>query len=288
MVSSHITAWQIEGEMVEVVTDFLFLGSKKSLQDMKSAWNKTIASWQESDDKPKQCVEKQRYCSADKGHIVTAVVFPVVTCDCESWTVKKMECPRVNVFKLWYWIRLLRVPWTARRSHQSIQSVLRDINPEYSLEGLCWSWSSNILIIWCRRLIGKVSDAGKDWGQKEKKASEDELAGWHHRCNGHELGQPPGDDKGQESLVCCSPRGHKELDTTGQLNSSRMPGSPLVVSWFGSSAFSVMSRFKLWSGALRSHKPQKRKIQTKVDVLKSIFRTLCKNAEAKDLKEVFR
>ena len=82
-------------------------------------------------------------------------------------------------------------------------------------------------------------------GQKEERASEDELAGWHHRCNGHELGQPPGDDKGQGSLACCSPWGHKESDTTGQLNSSRMPGSPLVVSWLGSSAFTVMPL--IWS-----------------------------------------
>ena len=71
-------------------------------------------------------------------------------------------------------------------------------------------------------LIGKVTDAGKDQQQKENRASEDEMAGWHHRCNGHELGQTPGDAEGQGGLACCSPWGRKELDTMGQLNNSNI------------------------------------------------------------------
>ena len=78
-----------------------------------------------------------------------------------------------------------------------------------------WCWSSSILIIcWEEGIIGKVPDAGKDWGQKEKRVSDDEMAGWHHWCNGHELGQNSGDGKGQRGLVCCSPWGFKELDMT--------------------------------------------------------------------------
>ena len=69
-----------------------------------------------------------------------------------------------------------------------------------------------------RQLIGKVPDAGKDWGQKKKRVSEDEMAGWHHRCNEHELGKTPGDGEGQGGLACCSPRGRKESDTTGWQN----------------------------------------------------------------------
>ena len=69
-------------------------------------------------------------------------------------------------------------------------------------------------------LIGKVPDAGKDWGQKEKRASEDEMAGWHHRCNEHELGQMSEDGEGERGLACCSPWGHRESDTTGQLNNN--------------------------------------------------------------------
>ena len=72
------------------------------------------------------------------------------------------------------------------------------------------------------QLIGKVPDAGKDWGQKEKRALEDEMAGWHHWCNGHELGQTSGDGEGQGGLVCCSPWGCKESDTSGRLNSNDM------------------------------------------------------------------
>ena len=77
-----------------------------------------------------------------------------------------------------------------------------------------WSSDAN------RRLIGNVPNAGKDRGQKEKRASEDEMAGWHHRCNEHELGQTRGDSEGQGGLVCCGPWGHKELDTTGRLNNN--------------------------------------------------------------------
>ena len=77
-------------------------------------------------------------------------------------------------------------------------------------------WSSDVN----RRLTGKVPDAGKDWGQKEKRVSEDELSGWHHQCNKHELGSTWGDGEGQEGLVCCSPWGHKESDTIGQLNNT--------------------------------------------------------------------
>ena len=78
-------------------------------------------------------MKKQRHYFADKVHLVKALVFPVVMYGCESWTIKKAECQRIYDFKLWCWRRLLRVPWTARRSNQSI---LKQINPEYSLEGL--------------------------------------------------------------------------------------------------------------------------------------------------------
>ena len=103
---------------------------------------------------------------------------------------------------------------TARRSNQSI---LREINPEHLLEGqmlkLKFQYFGHLM-----QLIGKVPNAGKDWGEKEKKASEDEIAGWHHQCNGHELGPTSGDGERQGGLVCCSPWGRKDSDTTGWLN----------------------------------------------------------------------
>ena len=92
-----------------------------------------ITSWQENCDRPRQYVEKQRHYSANKVCIVKALVFPVVTHGCESWTVKKAECQRIDFFELWCWRRLLRVPSTAGISNQS---MLREINPEYSLEEL--------------------------------------------------------------------------------------------------------------------------------------------------------
>ena len=92
-----------------------------------------FASWQESYDKPRQCIEKQRHYYVDKSPYSQAMVFPVVMYDCESWTVKKAECQRIDAFELWCWRRLLRVPWTARRSNQSI---LKEVNPGISLEGM--------------------------------------------------------------------------------------------------------------------------------------------------------
>ena len=150
-----------------------------------------------------------------KVHLVKAMIFPVVTYGCKSWAIKKAECQRIDAFELWSWRRLLKVPWTARRSNQSI---LKEISPEYWLEG--WCWSSNILApdakIW---LIEKDPDAGKDWRQ-EKGTTEDEKAGWHHQLTGHEFEQAAGDSEGQGILAFCSPRGCKESVTTEQLNNS--------------------------------------------------------------------
>ena len=103
------------------------------------------------------------------------------------------------------------VPWTTRRSNQSI---LKEINPEYLLERLMLRLKLLYFGHLMHRLTGKDPDAGKDSGHKEKEATEDKMVGWHHRLNGHDFEQTPGDSKGQGSLVCCSPRGGKESDTT--------------------------------------------------------------------------
>ena len=121
-----------------------------------------------------------------KVRLVKAMVFPVVMYGCESWTVKEAECRRIDAFELWCWRRLLRVPWTARRSNQSI---LKEISPGCSLEGLMLK----LKLQYFGHLIQRVdslekTDAGRDWGQEEKGTTEDEMAGWHHRLNGHEFG----------------------------------------------------------------------------------------------------
>ena len=131
-----------------------------------------------------------------KIYIVKAMVFPVVMYGCESWTVKKAEHWRIDAFELWCWRRLLRVPWTARRSNQSI---LKEISPECSVEGLMLKPPE--VKNW---LTGKDPDAGKDWRQEEKGMTEDEMVGWHHWL-GHECEQARRTDDGQGSLVCCSP-----------------------------------------------------------------------------------
>ena len=92
-----------------------------------------LTLWKESYDQPRQHIKKQRHYLSTKVHLVKAMVFPVVMYGCESWTIQKAECLRIYAFGLWYWRRLLRVPWTARRSNQSI---LKEISPEYPLEGL--------------------------------------------------------------------------------------------------------------------------------------------------------
>ena len=144
------------------------------------------------------------------------MVFPVVMYGCESWTVKKAECQRIDAFELWCWRRLLGVPWTARRSNQSI---LKEISPGCSLEGLMLKLKLQYFGHWCKELTHlKRPDAGKDWGQEEKGTTEDEMAGWHHQLDVHGFGWTLGVGDGQGGLVCYSSWGRKESDTTEQLN----------------------------------------------------------------------
>ena len=135
------------------------------------------------------------------------------------WTIKKAEHQRIDAFELRCWRRFLRVPWTARRSSQSILEGIRpwifigrtDAKAEVPL-----LWPPNMKS-W---LIGKDSDAGKDWGLEEKGATEDVMIGWHHWLNGCEFEQTLEDSEGQGSLVYCSPWGRKESDTSECLNSN--------------------------------------------------------------------
>ena len=117
-----------------------------------------------------------------KVHTVKAMVFPAVMYGCDSWTIKKAEWWRIDAFELWCWRRVLRVPWIARRSNQSI---LKEISPEYSLEGLMLKLKLIFGHLMQRTdSLGKDPDAGKDWRQ-EKGTTEDEMVGWHHQLNGH-------------------------------------------------------------------------------------------------------
>ena len=115
-----IISWQIDGEKVEAVIDFISLCSK-IIEDSGCCHEiKTLTPWKENYDKTRQCIKKQRHHFVNKIFLVKAMIFPVVMYRCESWTIKKAEHQRIDAFKLWYWRRLLRVPWTAKWSNQSI------------------------------------------------------------------------------------------------------------------------------------------------------------------------
>ena len=138
------------------------------------------------------------YYLPTKVHIVKAMVFPVVMYRCEGWTIKNAEHWKIDAFELRCWRKLFRVPWTERRSNQS---MLKDITPEYSLERLMVEAEAPILWppdtkSW---LIGKAPDDRKDWRWEEKGVTKDEMVEWHHQLNGHESEWIPGDNEGREA-----------------------------------------------------------------------------------------
>ena len=145
MASGPITSWQIDGETVEAVSDFIFLGSKITADGDCSHQIKRrlLLGWKVMTNLGS--ILKSRHITLPaKVHLVKAMLFPVVMYGCESWTVKKAECWRIDAFELWCWRRFLGVPWTARRSNQSI---LKEISPACSLEGLMLT-----LATWCKEL----------------------------------------------------------------------------------------------------------------------------------------
>ena len=178
-----------------------------------------IASWQESYDRPRQCVEKQRHYSVDKGPYNQGYGLP--SGDVWLWDLnpKKGRMP-----KIWcHWTVVLEKTPESPLDSKEIKPVNLKGNQPWILVGrtdaeaegpVFWPSDANC------RLVGKVTDAGKDWEQKEKRASEDEMAGQHHWCNECELEQAPGDGEGQEGLASCSPWGCKEVDMTARLNNN--------------------------------------------------------------------
>jgi len=134
MASGPITSWQIDGETMETVTDFIFLGSKITADgDCSHEIKRRLVLGRKVMTNVDSILKSRDITLPTKAHLVKALIFPVVMHGCESWTIKKAERRRIDAFELWCWRRLFRVPWTAWRSNQSI---LKEINPEYSLEGL--------------------------------------------------------------------------------------------------------------------------------------------------------
>ena len=152
-----------------------------------------------------------------KVHLVKAMVFPVVMYGCESWTIKKADCWRIDAFELWCWNRLLESPLDSRE----IQPVHPKGNQSWIFIGKTDA-KAETPVLWQTDaknwLIVKDPDAGKDWRQEEKGTTEDEMVGWHHWLDAHEFEQVPGVGDGQGSLACCDSWGRKESDTTERLN----------------------------------------------------------------------
>ena len=147
--------------------------------------------------------------------LVKAMVLPVVMYGCESWTILKAEHWRINAFELWCWRRLLGVPWTARRSNsvhpKGNQSWIFFERTDAKAETpILWPPDTRTDSLEEILMLGKIEG---------RRGREDEMVGWHHQLNGHEFESTPGVGNGQGGLGCCSPWGHKGLDTTEQLNS---------------------------------------------------------------------
>ena len=177
---------------------------------------KDASPWKKSYDKPRQHIKKQRHYFANKGPSSQGYGFS--SSHVCMWELDHKESWALNNLCFWTVMleKTLESPWTARRSNQSI---LKEINPEYLLEGLMLKLTP---VLWLpdvkNWLTGKDPDAGKDWRQEDNGKTEDEMVGWHHWLDVHEFEQALGVGDGQGSLVCCSPWGNKELDTTERLN----------------------------------------------------------------------
>ena len=179
-------------------------------------WNqKAFASWQESYDKPNSVLKSRDIILLTKLCLRQGYVFPVVTYGYERWTIKAVDHRLQTVV-------LEKTPESPLGSKEIKPANLEGSQPWIVIgktDGkdetpVFWASDANS---W---LIGKAPDAGKDWRQKEKRASEDKMAGWHHWCNGHELGQTSGDGEGQRGLACCRSWGCKDSDTTRWLDNN--------------------------------------------------------------------
>ena len=217
MASGPITSWEIDWETVETVSDFIFGGSKITADDDCSHEIKRCLLLGRKVMTDIDNILKSRDITlSTKVHLVKAMGFPVVMYGFESWTLKKAERQRIDGFELWCWRRLLSVPWTARRSNQSI---LKDISPGCSFEGKMLKLKlqyfgqlmqrvDSLIRLWCWEGLGAGGE-GDDRG----------WDGWlAYQLDGREFEWTLGVGDGQGGLACCNSWGHKELDTTEWLN----------------------------------------------------------------------
>ena len=215
MASGPTASWQIDRETMETVTDFIFLGSKITADgDCSHETKRCLLRGRKAMTNLSSILKNRDVTLPTKAHLVKAMVFRVVIYWCESWTIKKTEHWRTDAFELWCSRRLLRVPWTARRSNQL---TWKEVNPEYSLKG----FMLKLKLQYFGHLMRKADSLEKKLmlgktGQKEKGMTEDEMVWLHHQFNGHEFEQTLKDSEKKPGVLQTT--GLKDLDTTAWLN----------------------------------------------------------------------
>ena len=231
MASSAFTWWQIDGRAREAVTDFIFMGCKITVDgDNSQEIKRHLLFGRKAMTNLHSILKSRDITLLTNVHLIKAVVFPVVMCGCVSWTIKKAEWQRVDNLQTVVLLKTLESPLGCKE--------IKPVNPKGNQPWILIERTdaeAEAPILWLPDvkswLIGKDPDAGKDWRQKEKGVTEDEIVGWHHWLDGHEFEQTPGDGEGQRSLACCSPWDHKELDVTGCLNKNTWRKSLILPSF---------------------------------------------------------
>ena len=186
MASDPLTSWKIDGETVETVSDFILGGTKITANgdcSQKIKWRLLLGRKVMTN--LDSILKSRDITLSTKVHLVKAMVFPLVKYGCESWTIKKAECRRIDAFELWCWRRLLRVPWTVRRSNQSI---LKEISPGCSLEGLMLKLKLQYFgqLMWRVDSLEKTLMLEGIGGRRRRGRQRMRWAGWHHQLDGHE------------------------------------------------------------------------------------------------------
>ena len=213
MASGPISSWEIDGETVETVTDFIFLGSKiTAVGDCSHEIKRWLLLGRKVMTNLDNILKSRDITLSTKVHLVKAMVFPAVMYGHESWAIKKVECQRTDAFELWCWRTLLRVLDCKE---------IKPVNPKGNQPWIFIGRTNTEVeapVLWPPDakswLIEKDPDAGKDWGQEENGATEDEMVGCYHWLNGDEFEQTRGDSEEQRGLAYCNPLGHKESNTT--------------------------------------------------------------------------
>ena len=209
MANNSNTPWQRDGEKVETVTDFILGGSKITADgDCSHEIKRHLLLGRKVMTNLNSILKSRDITLPTKVHLVKAMVFPVVMYGCESWTVRKAERWRIDAFELWCWRRLLRVPWTSRRSNQSIP---KKISPGFSLERLMLKLKLQYFghLMWRTDSLEKTLMLGKIESRR-RRGWQDEMVGWHHQFNGHGFVWTPGVGDRQGGLVSCGSWGFRE------------------------------------------------------------------------------